>query len=227
MKSTVDFLSFEVGLGKIEPRQRRVEAIINFPKPTNKRKIQQWCGLASYFQRYIPYFQDIVAELTTMLKKQSKFEWTDKAETTFLEIKSRMASHPISRTPDYNLPFSLACDSSHIAIAACLFKVIDGLEHPICYISQKLNKHQATYSTTEKEALSLLTAVQRFSVYFGSNPITVYTNHHPLRFLQKMQNHNQKLLRCRLQLQEYNITICHRKGSENILPDILSYILYE
>ena len=164
-KATVDFLGFEAGLGKIEPRQRKVEALIHFPKPTCKKQIQQWCGLASYFQRYISHFRDIVAELTNMLKKQSKFAWADKAEKAFLKIKSRMASHPILRTPEYSLPFSMACDSSDIAIAASLFKVIDGLEHPICYISQKLNKHQAAYSTIEKDALSLLTAVQRLSVF--------------------------------------------------------------
>ena len=66
--ATVDFLGFEVGLGKLEPNKRKVEAIINFPKPTCKKQIQQWCDLASYFQRYIPHFQDIVAELTNMLK---------------------------------------------------------------------------------------------------------------------------------------------------------------
>ena len=61
-KATIYSLDFEVELGKIDPRQRKVEAIINFPKPTSKKQIQQWCGLASYFQRYIPHFQDIVAE---------------------------------------------------------------------------------------------------------------------------------------------------------------------
>ena len=86
-----------------------------------------------------------------MLKKDSKFQWTEKAEQAFLEIKNRMASHPILRTPDFNLPFCLACDSSNVAIAACfLFQVIDDLEHPICYMSQKLNKHQVSYSTIEK-----------------------------------------------------------------------------
>ena len=133
-----------------------------------------------------------------------------------------MASHPILRPPDFNLPFCLACDSSNVAIAACLFQVIDDLEHPICYISQKLNKHQVSYSTIEKEALSLLTAVQRFSVYFGTHQVTVYTDHDPLRFLHKMKNHNQKLMRWRLQLQDYNLVICNRKGKQNVIPDLLS-----
>ena len=91
-----------------------------------------------------------------MLKKDSKFQCTEKVEQAFLEIKNRMASHPILRTPDFNLPFCLACDSSrpNVAIAACLFQVIDDLEHPKCYISQNLNKHQVSHSTIEKRRLA-------------------------------------------------------------------------
>ena len=88
--------------------------------------------------------------------------------------------------------------------------------------SQKLNKHQVSYSTIEKEAFILLTAVQRFSVYFGTNQVTQYTDHDSLRFLHQMKNHNQKLMRWGLQLQDYNLVISHRKGKQNVLPDLLS-----
>ena len=50
----------------------------------------------------------------------------------------------------------------------------------------------------------------------------VYTDHSPIQFLQRMSNYNQKLLRWNLELQEYNLTIKHRPGRENILPDLLS-----
>ena len=100
--------------------------------------------------------------------------------------------------------------------------VIDQFEHPICYISQKLNCHQKAYSTIEKEALSLLIAIRRFSIYFGSHEVTVYTNHDPLTFLDRMSNTNNKLLRWRLELQEYKLLIKHRKWKDNVIPDILS-----
>ena len=45
--AVIYFLGFRVGLGRIEPRQRKVEAIINFPRPTSKKQICQFCGLAS------------------------------------------------------------------------------------------------------------------------------------------------------------------------------------
>ena len=44
-KAVIDFLGFRVGLGRIEPRQRKVEAKINFPRPTSKKQISPWCGL--------------------------------------------------------------------------------------------------------------------------------------------------------------------------------------
>jgi len=59
-------------------------------------------------------------------------------------------------------------------------------------------------------------------VYFGSTPVKVYSDHSPLQFLSRMSNFNQKLLRCSLELQQYNLEILHRPGNKNIIPDILS-----
>ena len=55
------------------------------------------------------------------------------------------------------------------------------------------------YSTIEKEALSLLTVVRRFRMYFGSLEVTVYTDHDPFTFLDRMSDKNEKLLRWRLE----------------------------
>src|SRR6218665_2698265 len=96
------------------------------------------------------------------------------------------------------------------------------LEHLVCYISRKLRVHEKNYSTIEKEALALLTAVWACSVYFGSSPVFVYTDHSPLQFLETMANHNQKLLRWKLELQQFNFGFRHRPGRANFLPDFLS-----
>ena len=84
--------------------------------------------------------------------------------------------------PDYGKPFILAVDASDTAIGASLMQESDGCEHPICFLSKKLDIHQRRYATIEKEALALLTAVRHFSVYFGSQPVKVYTDRSPLTF---------------------------------------------
>ena len=53
-------------------------------------------------------------------------------------------------------------------------------------------------------------------------PIIVYTDHNPLTFIVKMKNHNMRLLRWALVLQEYDLKIVHIKGSENVIHDALS-----
>jgi len=88
--------------------------------------------------------------------------------------------------------------------------VVDEVEHPICFYSKKLDCHQKRYSTIEKEALALVLAVRMFSVYFGTQPVKVFTDHSPLQFIQRMANHNQKVLRWSLELQQYSLEICHR-----------------
>mgnify|MGYP006368807711 FL=1 len=107
-------------------------------------------------------------------------------------------------------------------IGAVLMQESDGLERPVCYLSRKLNSHRKRYAIVEKEAFALLTAVRAFSIYFGSAPTVVYTDHSPLQFMNKMAPHNQKLLRWALELQQYNLDVRHRAGRDNLLPDILS-----
>ena len=155
-----------------------------------------------------------------MIKKGTKFEWTDKAEQAFLDIKSRLASRPVLVPPDYNKPFIVAVDASDVAIGATLLQEHEGLEHPICFLSHKLNRHQQKYSTVEKEAL--VTAVRAASVYFGSSVVKVYADHSPLQFLNTMAPHNAKFLRWLLELQQYNLMVEHRAGKNNLFPDLLS-----
>jgi hypothetical protein len=218
----LDYLGHHVGRGKLEPRRQKVEALLAFPRPTSRKQVHSFLGLGGYYRRYIPHFASLAATLSDLLKKGTKFEWNNQTEQAFLDIKSRLASQPVLIAPDFDKPFIVGVDASDTAIGATLMQEIDGLEHPVCYLSRKLNKHQKRYAIVEKEALALLTAVRAFSVYFGSAPTVVYTDHSPLQFLNRMASNNQKLLRWCLELQQYNLDVRHRAGKENLLPDILS-----
>jgi len=55
-----------------------------------------------------------------------------------------------------------------------------------------------------------------------TSPVVVYTDHSPLQFLHRMSNFNQKLLRCNLELQKYNLTIKHRFRKDNFWLNLLS-----
>ena len=138
----LDYLGHHIGLGKLLPAEQKLQALMDFPHPTNHKGIQRFLGLAGYFHRFIPHFSELSRVLSDLLKKNVKFVWNDACEEAFLDIKSRLTNRPILRPPNYDLPFQMAVDASDTAIGACLSQVIDDVEHPICYTNKKLNKHQ-------------------------------------------------------------------------------------
>jgi len=104
----IDYLGHHIGLNKVQPREQKVAALLNFSRPTNRKQLQQLLGLAGYYRKFIPHFADISAVLSDLLKKNVKFEWCSKVDKAFLDIKSRLATRPILRPPDFNLPFRLS-----------------------------------------------------------------------------------------------------------------------
>ena len=224
-RARVVFLGHIVGQGEVSPVTSKVDAIVNFPTPMDKREVMRFLGMAGYYRKFCCNFSTVAAPLTTLLQKRKEFLWSQKCQYAFEKIKSLLLSAPVLKAPDFDKAFKLQVDASDIGIGAVLLQEGDqGIDHPVCYFSHKFNKHQINYSTTEKETLALLLALQHFDVYLGTTvaPVEVFTDHNPLVFIEKMKNKNQRLLRWSLAFQEYNLRIRHIKGRDNIMADALS-----
>ena len=181
--------------------------------------------MAGYYRKFCPNFSSITEPLTQLLRKDSKFVWTEQCQSAFEKLKAMLQNAPVLSAPDFNRPFKLAVDASDVAAGAVLLQEDQGgIDHPICYFSRKFNKHQRNYSTIEKECLALVFALQHFEVYVSSTPVPleVFSDHNPLVFLHKLKNKNQRLLRWSLILSEYDMKIEHIKGRDNLLADCLS-----
>ena len=92
----------------------------------------------------------------------------------------------MNRFLDQLLHFCIAIDVPDWALEYVVFQVFDEMQHPVWYFSCKLNVHEINYSTFEKEHCSSVIfgiAVRQFLVYVNSNPVTVYSDQHPLQFI--------------------------------------------
>jgi hypothetical protein len=98
----------------------------------------------------------------------------------------------------------------------------DGVEHPVVYASRKLLDREISLSTTEKECLGLVWAVQLFRPYLYGISFVVETDHNALVWLSKVKDTNQKLLRWSLTLQQYNFVVRHKRGRDHVNVDALS-----
>jgi len=126
----VDYLGHHVGLGRVQPRAKKVQAILDFPAPTNRRQLQQFLGLAGYYRKFVPHFANISAALSDLLKKGTKFVWTVEAERAFLNLKSRLATQPILRPSEFSQPFLLAVDLPLWPLGQSSYKKWTGLSTP-------------------------------------------------------------------------------------------------
>ena len=225
--ATVTFLGHLVGQGQVKPLEAKANAISEFPVPKCRRQLMRFLGMVGYYRKFCKNFSGIAEPLTNLLKKNTKFKWNNKCQDAFDRLKAILKSAPVLLAPDFDKFLKLAVDASDVGIGAVLLQEDNnGIDHPVCYFSKKLNKHQENYSTTEKECLALILAIQQFEVCLTSSnsPIVVFSDHNPLSFLHKLKNKNQRLLRWSLSLQEFNLDIKHIKGKDNIIPDALSRV---
>ena len=148
--------------------------------------------------------------MTQLLKKDQRFVWTSECQDAFNRIKSLLISAPVLVAPNFSKPFILTIDASDVGAGAVLMQEDSrGLDHPLSYFSCKFNDSQRNYSTSEKETLALLLALQHYDFYVTAAqfPLVVYTDHNPLVFLNRLKNKNQRLLCWSLTLQGYDLDI--------------------
>ncbi|MBE2321326.1 hypothetical protein DVA67_035755 [Solirubrobacter sp. CPCC 204708] len=135
-----------------------------------------------------------------------------------------LTTAPVMRAPDWSLPFELMCDASDFALGAVLGQRVDKAPYVIHYASKTLNDAQLNYTTTEKEMLAVVFALDKFRSYLWGSKTIVYSDHAALRYLLSKKETKPKLIRWILLLQEFDFEIRDKKGTENVVADHLSRI---
>ena len=90
-----------------------------------------------------------------------------------------------------------------------------------------MNDAQLNYATTEKETLAVIFAFDKFRSYLLGSKVVVYINHAALKYLLNKKDSKLRLMQWVLLLQEFNIEIKDKKGSENIVVNHLSRLELE
>ncbi|RVW80067.1 Retrovirus-related Pol polyprotein from transposon 17.6 [Vitis vinifera] len=157
----------------IEVDKAKVELIVKLPPPTNVKGIRQFLGHAGFYRRFIKDFSKISKPLCELLVKDAKFVWDEKCQKSFEELKQFLTTAPIVRAPNWKLPFEVMCDASDLAMGAILGQREDGKPYVIYYARKTLNEAQRNYTTTEKELLAVVFALDKFRAYLVGSFIVV------------------------------------------------------
>ncbi|XP_021747620.1 uncharacterized protein LOC110713484 [Chenopodium quinoa] len=79
----IAFLGHFVSKDGVEVDPAKIKVVKGWPMPKIVSNVRSFLGLAGYYRRFVKYFSKIAKPMTTLMKKDKKFEWDDKCEEAF------------------------------------------------------------------------------------------------------------------------------------------------
>lgn len=185
-RAELKYLGYKVDYRGLYVDPDKVSAISNILSPTSKKEVRSFIGATSWYRRFIPDYASKVSALTQLIHKNVPFKWNERAEEAFRSIKKLLVEAPILSCPKFELPFELHCDASNEGIGSVLTQRDESGEHVISYASRTLNRAEKYYSTTKKECLAVIWAIEHYRSHLEGAKFTVYTDHHSLIWLANL-----------------------------------------
>ncbi|KAG5867300.1 hypothetical protein JTB14_018565 [Gonioctena quinquepunctata] len=201
----------------------RVEVILQIPTPSKISEVRCLIGTACWYRRFISNFSSVIQPPTELLKKNGKFVWTPRQEAALREVEKHFISAPVMACPDFDLPFIVQTDAIAYGIGAVLTQNHPDVgERVVSYLSRSLTKQERKFSTTERECLAVIWSLEKLRPHIEETHFTVVTDHWSLCWLDNLKDPTGRLGRWDLKHQQYSVDLVHRKGKENVVPDMLS-----
>ena len=225
-QSKVRFYGLIVGANGVEVDPDKVSAVKNFPKPTSTTEVRSFLGMSNWCSRFIKNHADLSEPLRRLTSKTltPKFQWNQKCEKAFQEIKEALSTTEKLSFFDTRLKTELIVDASPTGLGAILSQVnTKGHRQIVAFASKALNKTQQHYSQTEREALAIIWGCEHFRIYLLGSRFTVITDHKPLVtiFNKPTAVLSARLERWMLRKQPFEFDVIYQPGSENA-ADFLS-----
>ena len=225
-KSSIKFLGHIIDGNGIRPDPQKLEAIQNYPAPTNVTELQRFMGMVNQLAKFLPNLSKLNAPLRQLLHKEAAWLWDEPQENSFQTIKTKLLTTPVLAHYDPQKPTIVAADACGTGIGAVLLQIQeDGSRRPVCFHSRSLSTTEQNYATIEKEALAVTWACERMSEFVLGLEFTVETDHKPLvPLLNEKELHKMppRIQRFKLRMLRFNPRVVHVSGKSQITADALS-----
>ena len=183
------FLGFQISKEGLSIEIERQIIIHELKNRKTKSELQSFLGSLNLYRSFVKNVASISQPLYTLLKENTKFEWTEEHTQAVTKLKSILTKPPILKFPNYTKPFYLLTDASNLGIGAVLMQEENDILFPISYISKSLTKSQSNYATSKLEMLAVVHALQQYRHIILNYDTTLYTDHKTLIHMFNNQIH--------------------------------------
>jgi hypothetical protein len=156
----LEYLGHVVSASGVCPEPSKIQAMVDWPLPTNITALRGFLGLTGFYRKFIQGYASIAAPLNSLLRKDS-FVWNPEATIAFNALKLAMTTAPTLALPNFTKPFVLETDASGVAMGAVLMQD----SHPIAFFSKPFCPRLQKASTYVRELHAITTAVKKWRQY--------------------------------------------------------------
>jgi hypothetical protein len=175
----IKFLGHVLSAKGIAVDPSKVKDILEWKPPTTVQQVRSFLGLAGYYRRFIPDFSKLVKPITSLLKNDTKFNWSLKCNEAFKQLKVLLTTAPVLAQLDIEKPFDVYCDASGSGLDCVLMQ--EG--RVIAYASRQLRWHEEHYPTHDLELAAVVHALKIWRHYLLGNICHIYTYHKSLKYI--------------------------------------------
>ena len=208
----------------ILPDPAKVQAMVDMAVPTDVKGVQRFLGIFAFYGWMTEGLSIIAAPLHDMTRKDAVWNWSEQCQEAFDSLKDKIRNAVCMAPPRLNDTWYLVTDACRQGMAAVLAQRDDtGRERPVHFVTHRHTVSEMNWTVSSWEMGAVILAFRHFAPYLTHGTrIVVITDHKALIELLTMKDPKGKMARWIATLMQYDFTVEHRPGSENVVADALS-----
>ena len=182
-----------IGPDRIRMEKKKVQEIVDWLVLKSMKDVQKFLSLANYYRQFVKDFAKIAKPLYEMTRKEIKWNWREKQQKVFEELKERFTTEQVLVTPDLDREIRVEVDVSDFAMGGVLsMKYEDKKWMLVAYISKLLNEAKKNYKIHNKEMLVIIRCLeaQRHFLEGAKDLFEIQTDYKNLEYFIKAQKLN-------------------------------------
>lgn len=213
----IEFLGHHLSPEGIKPKHDKITAIQQFRAPATSEETRSFLGLVNYVGKFIPHLATITEPLRRLTRQDVKFEWKQEQQNAFDTLKAHMSKENTLGYYNVRDRTQIVADASPVGLGAVLIQFKNEEPRIISYASRSLSQTEQKYAQTEKEALALVWAMEKYHYYIFGREVELVTDHKALEVIfSPKAKPCARIERWVLRLQSYRYKVVYKPGKTNI-----------
>lgn len=223
----IEFFGYKFTKDGLKPTLGKVKAVKDSKRPETKEAVRSFLGMVGYLSKFIDKYASITAPLRKLTEKDVKFKWGPDEQSAFNKLKDSITSEKTMIYFNPKRKIVVRTEASYNdGLSAGLFQNAGNGLQPVHFISRTMTNTEKRYSQTEKDALAVRWAKNRFGIYLlGAPRFKIVTAHKPLlpMFNKATAKLPPRIERWVMDMQDVDFEMVYEPGKDEADPlDFLS-----